>query len=112
MDFEQLSGAQRKIVRQAIVSAFLDTASIDMFLESELSKPPLAHFAGGANTEQQVFNLIRAAQAEGWTGDLLSTLQVNRPRNALVRNLPNALRLAAVEAPPRPPTPDMSLEKI
>ena len=112
MDFEQLNGAQRKIVRQAIASAFLDGASIDMFLDSELSKPPLAYFAGGANAEQQVFNLIRAAQAEGWTGDLISRLQVSRPRNTLVRNLPNALRLAAVEAPPRSPTLDMSLEKI
>jgi trypsin-like peptidase/effector-associated domain 1 (EAD1)-containing protein len=112
MDFEQLNGAQRKIIRQAILSALVDAGSIDMFLEGELSKPPLANFAGGANTEQQVFNLIRAAQAEGWTGDLISKLQVGRPRNTLVRNLPNALRLAAVEAPPRLVTPDMSLEKI
>jgi hypothetical protein len=83
-----------------------------MFLAGELDKPPLDNFAGGANFEQQVFNMIRAAQAEGWTHDLIAALQANRPRNALVRNLPSALRFAAVETPPRSQVSGMTLEKI
>jgi hypothetical protein len=112
VDFEQLSGPQAKILRQTILSAFVDTTSLDMLLGSELSKPPVDTFAGGANLEQKVFNMIRSAQAEGWTGDLIAALQANRPRNTLVRNLPDALRLAATGAPPRPPAGGMTLEKI
>lgn len=112
MGFEQLNGSQRKILRQAILSAFINAAAIDRFLNDALSKPTLETFAGGASTEDQVFNLIRIAQAEGWTGDIIAALQDGHPRNILVRNLPDALRLAAVEAPPRPPAPGMSLERI
>lgn len=112
MDFEQLKGPQLKILRQAIVSAFVNEAALDMFLNDELGKPPAANFAGGANFEQLVFNMIRAAQAEGWTDDLIPALQASRPRNRLIRNLPDALRLAAVEGPPRPAAAGFSLEKI
>ncbi len=112
MDFEQLNGAQRKILRQTILAAFTGAPAIDMFLNDELSKPPLANFAGGANLEAMVFNMIADAQSVGWTGDLIGALQASRPRNPLVRNLPDALRLADTEAPPRPAAPGMTLEKI
>jgi hypothetical protein len=112
LDLEQLNGPQAKILRQIILSAFVDGTSADMFLASELNKPPLAVFAGGANLEQQIFTMIRVAQAEGWTGDLIAALQASRPRNLLVRNLPDALRLATVDVPPRPAVGGMTLEKI
>ena len=85
MDFEQLNGAQRKILRQTILAAFTGAPAIDMFLNDELSKPPLANFAGGANLEAMVFNMIADAQSVGWTGDLIGALQASRPRNPLVR---------------------------
>ena len=91
MGFEQLSGPQAKILRQAIMSAFVNTAALDMFIGGELNKPPVGNFAGGTTLEEQVFNMIRAAQAEGWTENLVAALQASRP---LVRNLPDALRLS------------------
>jgi Trypsin-like peptidase domain/Effector-associated domain 1 len=112
LDLEQLNGPQSKILRQVILSAFVDETSADMFLASELEKQPLAVIAGGANFEQRIFNLIRVSQAEGWTGDLIAALQADRPRNVLVRNLPDALRLAVTDAPPRPSSSGQNLEKI
>jgi hypothetical protein len=112
LDYEQLNGPQSKILRLTILSAFVDATSVDMFLDSELKKPALAVFAGGANTEQQIFNMIRVARAEGWTGDLIAALQSNRPQNPLVRNLPDALRLATMDAPPARSKSGLTLEKI
>jgi Trypsin-like peptidase domain/Effector-associated domain 1 len=112
VDFEQLNGPQKKILRQAVLAAFTNETSLDIFLNDALSKPPLATFAGGANLEQMVFHMIADAQAQGWTGDLIGALQGSRPRNALVRNLADTLRLATTEAPPRPAAPGMTLEKI
>ncbi len=110
MDFEDLNGPQRQILRDAIVSAFVSEATLDMFLQDKLNTPPLDNFAAGSNYVQKVFNAIRAAQAEGWTGNLVGAVQADRPNNRLVRNLPDALRLA--EAPGAPRAPAMSLEKI
>jgi hypothetical protein len=79
---------------QLILRAFVDETSVDIFLASELNKPPLAVFAGGTNLEQKLYNMIRAAEAEGWTRDLISALQAKRPH--LVSKLqPIADELAA-----------------
>ena len=78
---------------EAIPIAFVDEGTLDMFLNGELNKPPLRNFAGDPPFEQQVFELIKVAQAEGWTEALVSALQEQRPRNILIRNLPDALRM-------------------
>jgi hypothetical protein len=54
LDFEQLNGPQSKFLRQVFLSAFVDEMSGDMFLASELEKPPVAVFAGGSNFEQKI----------------------------------------------------------
>ena len=110
MDFEQLNGPQRQILRDAIVAAFIDAPTLDMFLQDKLNKPSLDNFVAGSNYVQKVFNAIKVAQAEGWTGDFVTAVQTERPNNRLVRNLPDALRLA--EKPGAPRAPAMSLEKI
>jgi Trypsin-like peptidase domain/Effector-associated domain 1 len=112
VDFEQLNGPEAKILRQIMLSAFVDARSVGMFLASELNKPPLAVFAAGANLEQQIFMMIKVAKAEGWTSELIAALQASPPRNLLVRNLPDALRLATTDAPPRPAAGGLTLEKI
>lgn len=110
MDFDQLNGLQREILRSAIVSAFVDAPTLDMFLQGKLNKPALDNFTSGSNYVQTVFQVVKVAQAEGWTSDLIGEVQAERPNNRLVRNLPDALRLA--EQPGAPRTPAMSLEKI
>ena len=62
--------------------------------------------------EQQVFGLIKVAQAEGWTDDLIAALSEQRARNVLIYNLPDALRMATSEAEPRVVASGMTLERI
>ena len=112
MAFEQLSGTQRKIFRIAILSAFVDELTFDMFLNGELNKPPLRNFVGAPPFEQQVFGLIRVAQAEGWTDDLIAALSEQRARNVLIHNLPDALRMATSEAELRVVAAGLTLERI
>jgi hypothetical protein len=58
-----------------------------MFLNGELNKPPLRNFAGDRPFELQVFELIKVAQSEGRTGDLVSALQEQRAGNILIRQI-------------------------
>jgi hypothetical protein len=109
--FEQLSGIQAKVLRQSILSAFSDTGSVNIFLGDALNKPPLEVFAGGANLEQQIFAMIKAAQAEGWTEELIAALQASRPNNIIIRNLPDAIRLAETSLLKIQAT-GLSLEKV
>ena len=83
-----------------------------MFLNGELNKPPLQVFVGVGAFEQQVFGLINVAQAEGWTDDLIAALAEQRSRNILVRNLPDALRMAASKVPPTLAAAGVTLEKL
>lgn len=113
MDYDNLNGPQREILRQALLAAFVNSVSLDIFLQSKVNRPPLATYAGGNNFGEVVFNVVKDAQAQGWTGDLVAALQAERPRNPLVRNLPDALRLAQQTVPPRQPSGGgMTLEKI
>src|SRR5262245_14909981 len=97
MAFEQLSGPQKKMLRVAILSAFEDEVKLDRFLSDRLDKPSLRNFVGALAFEDQVFGLIKAAQAKGWTEALVDALQQEVPDNILVRNLPDALRMAVNE---------------
>jgi hypothetical protein len=112
VDLKQLNGTQRKILRQTIQSAFATEEQLNVFLEEELQKPPLANFAAGSNYDARAFDMIRTAQSVGWTTELIAKLQEYRAQNALVRNLADALRMAATDGPPRPPPAEMTLEKI
>ncbi len=112
MAFEDLSGPQRKILRFAIVDAFVNETKLDMFLTGDLNKPALNVIVAPGPLEDQVFELIKVAHSEGWTEDLVAGLQAARSRNHLVRNLSDALRMAASQLPPAAVAADMTLEKI
>lgn len=112
MSLEKLTGLQIKILRNAINSAFVNVASLDLFLKEELDKPALEDFTRGDNRDERTFSLILVAQAEGWTADLVEKLQLYRPNNVLVRNLPDALRLGEAAKNAVSPNDQMSLERI
>lgn len=97
MDWSNLNGMQQKLLRETILSAYTDQLEFNMFLAAELNKPPLANIAAGATFEQLIFSLITKAKAQGWTQSLVEALQRDRPDNPLVKNLPDAVRMAGTE---------------
>jgi hypothetical protein len=111
MAFEDLSGPQKKVLRFAIVDAFT-AATLNMFLVGDLNKPALGVIVASGPFEQQVFDLIEVARSEGWTEELIAGLQAARPANRVVRNLPDAMRMAASQVPPSAVSAGMTLEKI
>lgn len=59
-----LSGHERRILRQAIISAYPSYADLEIMVGDELEEN-LNAITGGGNLSQVVFNLIRWAEAKG-----------------------------------------------
>lgn len=95
MDLNQLSGAQRKVLRQAVVAAFT-FQSLEMLLADHLDKSLAALVVPDA-IATMVFELIKRMQEEGWTDEFVRAVQAERPNNPLVRNLTSSLSLIDVE---------------
>ncbi len=85
-----LSGQNRKQLRNALVDAFPTKSSLEQMLSYELNKS-LDEVAGGNNVREIAFNLIRTAEAEEWIEDLMSSARKSNPGNlklqAIVREL-------------------------
>ncbi len=112
MDWNELSGPQVKILREAILRSFPTVARFDMFLSDELDKGSVSTQVGPGSYEQQIQAYLINIQAEGWTDDLVDALQRLRGRNPWVQRLPDAIRAAGTSAPARLSSPSMQLEKI
>ncbi len=113
MDWNELSGPQLKILREAILRSFPTVSRFDMFLSDELDKGSLANEVGPGSFEQQIHAYLISIQSEGWTDSLVDALQRQRGKNPWVRRLPDAIRAAGTSAPERlAAAPSMQLEKI
>ncbi len=112
MDWNELSGPQLKILREAILRSFPTVARFDMFLSDELDKRSASTEVGPGSYEQQIQAYLINIQAEGWTDNLVDALQRLRGRNPWVQRLPDAIRAAGTSAPERLASPSMQLEKI
>ncbi|MCC5640434.1 GUN4 domain-containing protein [Nostoc sp. CHAB 5844] len=80
-----------KDVCDALIDAFPDKSSLEQMLYFELNKN-LNVIAGGSNLKEIIFNLIRAAQSQGWLLELVSAARKSNPRNS---------RLLALDLQPR-----------
>jgi V8-like Glu-specific endopeptidase len=112
MDWNQLSGPQKKLLRRTILSAYPTSQMLDIFLADNLDKGPLGNLVGPNGYEVQVAQFLPLVEAEGWTDRLVDALQADRPNNVLVRSLPDAIRAVGAEPPARLSSPAMQLEKI
>ncbi|TRC96099.1 trypsin-like peptidase domain-containing protein [Mesorhizobium sp. WSM4303] len=112
VDWNQLSGPQRMLLRKALLSAYPRSQSFDIFLGDRLDKGTLNNIVGPGGYEAQIFEFLPEAEAGGWTDRLVDALQQDRPDNLLVRNLPNAVRAAGAEPPGRLTSSSFTLEKI
>lgn len=65
-----LSSQQCKNLRNALIDAFPDKASLERMLWFQLEKS-LDVIAGGNNLQEIVFNLIKKSKAENWTDSLI-----------------------------------------
>jgi hypothetical protein len=70
---------QRKKLRDALISAFLDKRKLEEMLYFELDKQ-LNEIAQDSDLEYVVFQLIRRAEAEGWLVDLVQAACKERLR--------------------------------
>ncbi|MEC4814754.1 MAG: effector-associated domain EAD1-containing protein [Scytonema sp. PMC 1069.18] len=75
-----LSGQQRRELKEAFIDAFPDKASLEQMLSFELDKN-LDAIAGGGSLENIVFSLIKTAAAQGWVLDLIDAAHRSNPRN-------------------------------
>ncbi|MBM0104659.1 trypsin-like peptidase domain-containing protein [Steroidobacter sp. S1-65] len=94
LDLNELSGPQRRIVRDAFLAAFT-AQTLDQLLQDELDLQPLATLVPAASFEAMVFNLINLSKREGWTDRLIAAAE-RTSNNARVRGLRASLETAAI----------------
>ncbi len=98
INFDSLIGAQKKAVIAAIVSAFTE-AELEALLATDLDVK-LANLAAAAPWSIMAFKVVEASQRDGFTGSLVEAICAAKPRNPLIRDLPNTLRLVVPTGAP------------
>lgn len=86
----KLSGDLRKKIRQAILGAYPTITSLKMMVDDELGHN-LDAIAGGSNLEVVVFNLIIAAESQGWLEDLIRAASKSNPKNSDLKDIAEKL---------------------
>jgi hypothetical protein len=85
-----LSGQQRKELQLALIDAFPTTASLEQMLAFGLDKN-LRVIAGEGSLQDIVFQLIQAANSQGWTEDLVRAACDSNPGNQRLRTIAEEL---------------------
>ena len=75
-----LSNEQYEQLTEALAAAFPSEADLRMMVRFKLSRN-LDAIAGGSTVIERAFNLIRRAEAEGWTGKLVNGAHQANPGN-------------------------------
>lgn len=86
-----LSGEQRKKLRDALISAFPSKSLVEQLLFFELEKSLNQIAPQDSNLNIIVFELIRKAESEGWLEDLVRAAHDSNPRNSLLQALAQEL---------------------
>src|SRR4051794_41690346 len=76
-----LTGAQWKLLNDALVKAFPGLPQLTMMLQFQCNVA-LAQIAAPGPLNRVVFQVIQTAEAEGWTGGLVAGARASNPRNA------------------------------
>ncbi|GAB1538244.1 hypothetical protein NUACC21_09020 [Scytonema sp. NUACC21] len=111
-----LSGQQRKQLREALIDAFPDKSSLEQMLSDQFEKN-LDAIAGGSSLKDIVFNLMKGADSQGWLLDLVRKAYEYNPENlrlkAIAEELLSNRVITATPAPSRkPPRQPTSPQKI
>jgi hypothetical protein len=81
-----LSGGQKALLIEALTAAYPDYDSLDMLFGLHLDRP-LANYAAEGPLRQVVFKVIKAAEAQGWTDQLITGAALGNPGNPQLREL-------------------------
>jgi hypothetical protein len=93
MDLGNLNGPQRAVLRDAILSAFTKT-SLDQLLQHN-DWEPLESIVTPGRFPDQLFELVKLSQDEGWTAELVAALCAANPGNPKIKGLLDDLERAA-----------------
>ena len=81
--------------------AFPDPDRFDTFLFTKLNKGPMGDPERPAGYAIMLPAYLKTVRGDGWIDKLVARLQLEKPNNPLVRNLPRAVELAAATPPDR-----------
>ena len=95
---ERLTGAQLEQLTGALVSAFPDHAALARMVRFRLERNLNAIAAGGSLLDT-AFELVTAAEAEGWVRELVTAARAGNPGNPQLRAVAEGLGSTG-EAPP------------
>jgi hypothetical protein len=85
IDFNVANGKQLRLIRTAFLTVFVRRSKLVMFL-SEIEKN-FDLIAQGEDFEDEVFNLLRDARAEGWLADLVNKAIEVFPRAPALKSI-------------------------
>lgn len=102
-----LSGQQFKALRDALLDAF-DAASFAEMLRFELDRK-VEHLAGNGRLRSVAFEVINAAEQQGWILDLVRGARIANPRNPSLYKLAEMFELASTRALAQS---DLGFEKV
>lgn len=101
VDFDAANGKQLALIRIAFLAVFVRRSKLVIFMSDQFGKN-FDQMAEGDDLEDQVFNLLRDARAEGWLGELVAKAIEVYANAAALKNMMDQWFLFA-DAPPAPP---------
>jgi len=103
-----LTGLQKEQLSEAVLSAFT-TQHLRRMLTYRLDKN-LSHYVSGGPFPDQVFELIEAAEREGWTPQLIVTARQFNPGNRQLQLVADELGVSAIPTLAMPGAPPSRME--
>lgn len=82
----KLSGQQSKKLKEALIDAFPSAAALEQMLAYELEKS-LRVITGEGSLQNIVFDLIQAANAQGWINELICAACITNPGNLKLQDI-------------------------
>ncbi|MDQ0473443.1 trypsin-like peptidase domain-containing protein [Labrys wisconsinensis] len=110
VDLENLTGAQVKVVVEAIRSSF-DEEQLTMLLATDLDRD-IDDLAEPGTWEFRVFRVVRASQMQGFGQRLIEAIEAERPDAPRIKGLRTTLGLVAPSQPAGAAAATGPLEKI
>lgn len=87
----RLSGGQYEELLEALLSAFPDRPKLEQMLRLKLDKN-LSEICGDGNLRDVIFDLIKDAEAGGWTRRLLDAAIEKQPENPELKSFSESYR--------------------
>jgi V8-like Glu-specific endopeptidase len=111
IDFNSLTGPQRKMLREILMDVFGRSRELDMFLD-ENGFDPLADVVESGPFKAEVFDLIREFERRGLLGSLFDKVRAEHPQAPALEDLDSKLGLADSSADQQRVLGSFGLERL